>query len=90
MYDTAITFRTNKKTKAEAQRIFADLGMDISTALNVFLKKVVRTEAIPFEVAINETPNEETANIIREAMEHPETLEGPYANMRDLRKALYD
>lgn len=89
MYDTAITFRTNLETKKEAQRVLADLGMDISTALNVFLKKVVRTEAIPFEVAIYDEPNEETKAVIREAMERPETLNGPITNKKELHDVLY-
>lgn len=89
MYDTAITFRTSKETKAEAQRICAELGMDMSTALNVFLKKMVRVRSIPFEVTAEEEFNEETKAVIKEAMEHPETLEGPYSSMKELREALY-
>ena len=89
MNDTAITFRTNSKTKAEAQRILANLGMDISTALNVFLKKVVCTESIPFDVSTYEKPNAETLAAIKETYEHPERLHGPYKTKKELFEALY-
>ena len=89
MNDTAITFRTNKETKAAAQKIFAELGMDISTALNVYLRKVIHTESIPFEVSVSEEFNEETLAVIREAIEHPENLNGPYKTKKELFEALY-
>lgn len=89
MNDTAITFRTNSQTKAEAQQIFADLGMDISTALNVFLKKVIRTGSIPFEVSVSEEPNETTLAAIDEIYNHPELTEGPYTTKKEILEALH-
>lgn len=88
MYDTTITIRTNKATKRAAKEIFAEMGLDISTAINMFLKKSVKEKAVPFRVSLEE-PNEETKAVIREAMEHPETLEGPYTTKEELFKALY-
>ena len=89
MNDTAITFRTNSKTKAEAQRIFGELGMDISTALNVFLKKAVRTESIPFDVSVSEEPNAETLAAINEIINHPEETEGPFYTVDELMEHLH-
>ncbi len=37
-------------TKAQAQELLADLGLDLSTAVNIFLRQMVRENAIPFEV----------------------------------------
>lgn len=37
-------------TKAQAQELLADLGLDLSTAINIFLRQMVRENAIPFEV----------------------------------------
>ena len=51
MASTNINIRTDSETKAKAQEIFDDLGLDMSTAINVFLKQVVRREAIPFEIS---------------------------------------
>ena len=68
MNDTAITFRTNSATKAAAQKVFAELGMDLSTALNIFLVKSARTKSIPFDVSVYDEPNEETLQAIDEIL----------------------
>ena len=36
--------------KQQAQELFADLGMNLSTAINIFLKQAVRERSIPFHV----------------------------------------
>ena len=89
MYDTTIAFRTNSEIKAQAQKLFSELGMDLSTALNIFLKKAIRAEAIPFEVGMREEPNAETWAAIDEVYNHPEELEGPFTSKKDLFEALY-
>ena len=48
--DTTLTIRTNKELKDKAQELFRELGMDTSTAVNVFLRQAVRENRIPFEV----------------------------------------
>lgn len=60
--------------KAKAQELFADLGLDLSTAVNLFLKQAVRENAIPFSIC-REVPNMDTIAAMREAEEisrHPE------------------
>lgn len=51
MTNTTITVRTDTELKADAQKALAELGMDMSTAINVFLRQVVRRQAIPFEIS---------------------------------------
>ena len=41
------------ETKARAQELLADLGMDLSTAVNIFLRQMVYEKAIPFEIRRN-------------------------------------
>ena len=89
MYDTAITFRTNSKTKASAQKVFADLGMDLSTGLNIFLAKVTRTKSIPFDVSLSKEPSKETMAAIDEIYNHPELTEGPYTTKEEILEALH-
>ncbi len=89
MYDTAITFRTNSKTKASAQKVFSSLGMDLSTALNIFLAKAVRTKSIPFDVSLDERPNGKTMEAIDEIYNHPEMTEGPYKTKEEILEALH-
>jgi DNA-damage-inducible protein J len=51
MESANINIITGSELKARAQAVFDDLGLDMSTAINVFLKQVVRRDAIPFEIA---------------------------------------
>ena len=38
-------------TKAKAQELFADFGLDLSTAINIFLRQAIRENAIPFPIS---------------------------------------
>ena len=51
MASTNINIRTDSDLKAKAQIVLDDLGLDLTTAINVFLKQVVYKEAIPFEIS---------------------------------------
>ena len=42
--DTSMTIRMNSEVKQEAQKIFSALGMDMATAINVFLRQAIFTE----------------------------------------------
>jgi len=46
--DKTVNFRTNKKTLAKVDKIFRRMGMDRSTALNMFLSRVEAEEGLPF------------------------------------------
>jgi len=45
--------------KKSAQELFADFGLDLTTAITLFLRQSVREQRIPFEIR-RETPNELT------------------------------
>ena len=51
MAATNINIRTDSVLKAKAQSVLADLGLDMSTAINIFLNQVVYKHAIPFEIS---------------------------------------
>ena len=48
MPNTHIHVRIDDHTKRQAQEIFSDMGLDITTAVNMFIKQTVRTRAFPF------------------------------------------
>ncbi|MDP3646019.1 MAG: type II toxin-antitoxin system RelB/DinJ family antitoxin [bacterium] len=48
--DTTVHVRMSARTKREAQKTLKRMGLDVSTAVNLFLHRVVTTQAIPFEV----------------------------------------
>ena len=89
MTTTNITIRIDKDLKNEAEALFNDLGMSISTAFNVFLKKCLREDRIPFEISRTENFSQTTLDAILEAerISHdPHTT--TYHNMHDLIAAL--
>lgn len=45
--DTKVTFRTDKQLKEEASRIYESIGLDFSSALNLFLKQTVIENRLP-------------------------------------------
>ncbi len=52
--NTTLQVRIDEKTKTKAQRVFKELGVDMSSGVKMFLQQVVHTESIPFEIR---TPN---------------------------------
>ena len=88
MESTNLNIRTDKEVKAQAEKIFDALGLNMTTAINIFLRQAIRENGIPFEVKLN-VPNEITASAIREGrtIAYDETVTG-YNNMSDLRAAL--
>ena len=50
MASTNINIRTDSELKTKAQVILADLGLDMTTAINIFLKQVVYKKALPFTI----------------------------------------
>lgn len=55
-----INIRTDSELKAKAQAVLSDLGLDMTTAINVFLTQVVYRQAIPFDIA---KPTAKTAKL---------------------------
>lgn len=84
--DTSMTVRMNREVKQQAQQLFAELGMDMTTAINVFLRQSIRSQGFPFDVRIEE-PNKKTYAAM-EAAESEEDLYGPFDTVSDLMEAL--
>lgn len=45
-----INIKTDAELKKQAEDLFSDLGMNMTTALNIFLRQAVRENRIPFEI----------------------------------------
>lgn len=52
---TTIQVRTPEKTKKDAMKILEKLGLDLSTAINIYLVQIVQTKGIPFDVRTDNT-----------------------------------
>ena len=48
MASTHIHVRIDDDVKKQAQQVFGDMGLDISTAVNIFIKQAVRIRCFPF------------------------------------------
>lgn len=63
---TNISIRMDKELKEQAESLFDELGMNMTTAFNIFLRQSVRQGKIPFEVSLN-IPNAATVAAMEEA-----------------------
>lgn len=61
-----INIRTNLCIKEEAESLFEDLGLSMTSAITMFLVQSIKSQAIPFEIK-REVPNRETVTALKEA-----------------------
>ena len=57
MNKVSTNIKIDSDIKTEAQNLLIDFGMDLSTAINIFLRQLVRDRAFPFVIREN-IPNE--------------------------------
>ena len=72
--------------KKQAQELFADLGLDLSTSINIYLKKAISEQGIPFDVS-REAPNSVTVKAIADA-ENDNDVYGPFDSVEALMESL--
>lgn len=65
---STITVRVDEAIKKEANDIFKEVGLDMSSAINVYLRQVIKNKGIPFALTA-EVPNSITLKAIQEAEE---------------------
>ena len=63
---TNISIRMDTELKAQAEALFNELGMNLTTAFNIFVRQSLREGRIPFEIRLDR-PTSETAAAMREA-----------------------
>ena len=61
-----ISIRMDSELKAAAEALFEELGMNLSTAFNIFVRQALRERGIPFMITEG-TPNKETVSALLEA-----------------------
>lgn len=50
--------RIDPELKAEAKGILEDLGLNLSSAINIYLRAIVRQRGIPLDIAMNDQKKE--------------------------------
>lgn len=86
MKNVNVTLRVDEDLKKQADALFSDLGLNLSTAFNIFLRQSVREQRLPFQVSRN-VPNRVTLAAM-DASEKGEDLFGPYDSVSALMEAL--
>ena len=88
MATTNLNIRTDKAVKEQAEAIFNELGLNMTTAVNMFLRTAIREHGIPFSLKL-EVPNETTIAAIEEGRQLMENPSAPrYSSMDALKEAL--
>ncbi len=88
MATTNLNIRIDKDIKDQAEEIFNELGLNMTTAVNMFLRTAIREQGIPFELKLD-VPNETTAAAIEEGRKKMSDSSAPkYSSMDTLKEAL--
>lgn len=88
MASTNLNIRTDKDIKDQAELIFNELGLSMTTAINIFLRTTIREHGIPFALKLD-VPNELTVAAIEEGrrIASDSSVKG-YSSMDELKAAL--
>ena len=87
---STIQVRIDQKTKKAAKKVFADMGLDLSSGVKVYLNRVVKDKGIPFVVRTENgyTPEQEQ-QLIKEtewAKKHGKRYKTAKEAIRDILK----
>lgn len=70
-----MTIRMDRELKKQAEELFADLGINMTAAINIFLRQAVREQRIPFNVS-RDASNKETP-VKNNQVRRPKSNTGP-------------
>ncbi|MBR6779784.1 MAG: type II toxin-antitoxin system RelB/DinJ family antitoxin [Clostridia bacterium] len=71
MSNVNVTIRMDENLKKQADLLFNELGLSLSTAFNIFVRQAIREQSIPFVIA-NRQSNAETLAAIAEVQKMKE------------------
>lgn len=86
---SAINIQIDSETKREATKILNELGLSMSTAINLFLRQVIKRDGLPFEV-VNSKPSKELLLALKEAediINNPDKYK-KYKDIEELKETL--
>ena len=83
---TSMTIRLNRQVKEQSQELFASLGLDMTTAINMFLRQSLIHNGLPFAVKLER----DDSKILKalQVAEDDETVYGPFDSVDDLMESL--
>lgn len=83
---TNLSIRMDTELKKQAETLFAELGMNMTTALNIFVRQSVRQQKLPFEIKLD-VPNMETIAAMDD-VDNDRNLSKKYDNVKDMMRDL--
>ena len=91
MPNTSMNIRMDGEIKKQAQELFAEFGLDMTTAINMFLRQAIREHGIPFDLKISR-PNDDTLAAIKEVelMKGNPSIGKKYDDVDTMMKELLD
>ena len=85
---STIQVRTNEKTKRAAQQILHKLGLDLSSAINIYLVQIIETQGIPFPVLTENGMTEAEERAILKELASARKSKKSYSSAREAHKAI--
>ena len=86
MASVSMNIRMDSDIKSKAQHLFSEFGLDMTTAINMFLRQSIRENGIPFKLNLD-IPNKETLKVIRD-INNKKNISKPFSNIDDLMRDL--
>lgn len=84
MAQTLVNFRIDETTKKQMEQICNELGITMSTAFNIFAKKVIREKRIPFDVSIDPFYSESNMKALSKSIQELEEDKVVVKSMEEL------
>lgn len=86
MANTSMNIRMDADVKRQAEALFGEIGMNMTTAINIFLRQSIRENGIPFELKVGQ-PNSETLEAIDD-VNNNRNMSKAYDSMDELMRDL--
>ena len=83
LLNSNVSIRVDKDIKSQADALFAEFGLNFTTAVNIFLRQTLREGKIPFSISLNKEPNKTTLEALKE-IEEMEKNPSAYKSYKDV------
>lgn len=86
MSKTSMSIRLDSEVKEQAQQVFSNLGMDMTTAINIFLRQAIQYQGLPFDVRLDE--NRRLLEVLTD-LDQNRNMSQPFESVSDLMEDLH-
>ena len=81
MATTSVTIRMDENLTKQAETLFDEMGLNMTTAMTMFAKAVVRQHKIPFEISADPFYSETNQTHLRKAIADLEAGKGQFHDL---------